>query len=93
MSIDIKGQGRVANKGKMFRYVSFWSDPTTWGGEFAPTDGESVWVPSGMSLYVDIDRSPLLNAVLVEGSLIFEGKADRSHQRFFDAKYIFVNKG
>ena len=77
----------------MFRYVSLWSSDTTWGGEFAPMEGESVYVPLGLNLYVDIDRSPILNAVIVEGSIIFAPETDPNHERFFDAKYIFVSGG
>jgi hypothetical protein len=54
---------------------------------------ESVWIPKGLNLLVDIDSTPLLNAVLVEGSLIFAPDSDQSHHRFFDAHYIFVNGG
>ena len=31
--------------------------------------------------------------VLVEGSLIFAPDADPAHERFFDAKFIFVHHG
>jgi hypothetical protein len=51
--------------------VSAWSSDTTWGGEFAPMEGESIWIPEGLNLLVDIDRSPVINAIIVEGSLIF----------------------
>lgn len=78
----------------MFRYVSVWSSDTTWGGEFAPMDGESIHIPAGLNLLVDIDSSPLLNAVIVEGSLIFApNEDDPNHERFFDAHYIFVSGG
>jgi len=56
-------------------------------------EGESVYVPVGLNLYVDIDRSPILNAVIVEGSIIFAPETDPNHERFFDAKYIFVSGG
>jgi hypothetical protein len=89
----IEGRGLVSNKDIFFRYVSVWSSDTTWGGEFAPMEMESIWIPKGLNLFVDIDRTPLLNAVIVEGSLIFAPEADRNHERFFDAHYIFVNGG
>jgi hypothetical protein len=70
-----------------------WSSDTTWGGEFAPMEMESVWIPKGLNLFVDVDSTPILNAILVEGSLIFAPEADPTHHRFFDAHYIFVNGG
>ena len=89
-----------ANRGKsdvsknIFRYMSLWSEVSTWGGQFAPVDGESVAVPKGLNLLVDIDSSPILNMVLVNGgSIVFPSDNDPNHQRTFDARIIFVNNG
>lgn len=83
----------MSNQDKLFRYVSMWSDDTTWGGEFAPMYMESIYVPEGLNLYIDVDRTPELNLVMVEGSLIFAPEADQMHERYFDARYIFLHKG
>jgi len=48
-----------------------------------------VWVPEGLHLLVDIPSTPVLNAVVVEGSLVFQ--SDQVCD--FDASYIFVNSG
>jgi hypothetical protein len=77
----------------VFRYVSVWSSDTTWGGEFAPMYLESIYIPKGLNLLVDVDSTPLLTAVVIDGSLIFAPELDPTHHRFFDAKYIFVNGG
>jgi hypothetical protein len=74
----------------VFTYVNLWSADTTWGGEFAPMYMESVYIPSGLNLLVDVDSTPELNAIVVEGQLIFVPDADPNHQRNFDARYIFV---
>ena len=50
-------------------------------------------VPAGMHLLIDVDSTPVLELVLVEGSLIFEPSTDPDHHRTFDAKYVFVNGG
>lgn len=68
-----------------------WSDDTTWGGEFAPMEGESIYVPEGLNLYIDVDRTPILDLVMVEGSLIFAPESDDSHERYFDANIIFLD--
>ena len=91
--IYIDGQGLVSNRGLVFTYVNMWSQDTTWGGEFSPMEMESIWIPEGLNLYVDVDKTPVLNAIIVEGSLIFAPHTDPNHERFFDAHYIFVNKG
>jgi len=91
--MEVAGMGYVATQGLFFRYVSMWSADSTWGGEFAPMDGESIHIPVGLNLLVDIDQSPLLNLVLVEGSIIFAPDADPDHERYWDAAYMFVNGG
>ena len=47
-----------------------------------------------MNLLVDIDKSPELNLVIVDGGrLIFPPDEDPNHVREFDANYIFINNG
>ena len=55
-------------------------------------EGESVAVGEGLNLLVDIDESPVLNAIIIDGgSLIFPSvDHDPNHQRTFDAHYIYV---
>ena len=77
--IFIDGQGLVSNRGLVFTYVNMWSQDTTWGGEFAPMEMESIWIPEGLNLYVDVDATPVLNAIIVEGSLIFASHTDPMH--------------
>lgn len=53
-----------------------------------------MYVPKGLNLLVDVDSTPLLNAIIVEGTIIFAPKDnDPTHLRTFDAKYIMVQKG
>ena len=91
--IKVANKGNAALQQKLFRYVSMWTDDTTWGGEFAPMEMESVYVPTGLNLFVDIDTTPMLNTLIVEGSLIFAPELDPLHHRTFDAHIIFVRNG
>lgn len=94
LDISVAGLGRMATQGLVFRYASYWSDDTTWGGEFAPLTGDMVYVPPGLHLLVDVDSTPVLSAVLVEGSLIFAPHpSNPEHTRTFDAHYILVRGG
>jgi hypothetical protein len=63
--------GDVATQDLVFRYVSLYSNPITWGGDAPPLAGESISIPKGQHLLVDVDSTPHLNAIIVEGSLIF----------------------
>lgn len=76
-----------------FLYVSYWSEPSTWGQDFQPLEGESVAIPKGLNLLVDIDATPLLNAIIVEGSIIFLPDADPNHHREFHANIVIVQGG
>lgn len=76
-----------------FVYANYWTDLETWGGEYAPQDGESIIVPKGQMLIVDINQSPQLFAIVVQGALVFIPDSDPTHERTFDASYIFIDKG
>ena len=89
----VNGKGLAANLGNTFRYVSYWSEPATWGGDAPPQFGEAIQIPAGRSLLVDVDKVPQLSFIVVEGVLIFAPDANPNHQRTFDAGYIFVNGG
>jgi hypothetical protein len=92
--LTVKDKGLVAKQGNAFDYVQLWSADSTWSGEFAPMDGESVGVPKGLKLLVDVKTTPVFKFVLVEGVLIFEPHpTDATHHRTFDAHYIFVKGG
>lgn len=93
--VYIEGSGDAVLHGNMFRYVSLWSQASTWGYQFAPVSGESLSVPRGLHLLVDIDTSPHLNLVIVEGgSIIFPcDPTNENHLRKFDANYIFLHDG
>jgi hypothetical protein len=94
LEMEVAGLGKVATQGNVFRYVSLWSAASTWGGAGAPMSGESVSVPAGLNLLVDVDHTPVLNLVIVDGgSIIFPPDADPEHERTFDAHYVFVHHG
>lgn len=95
LEIYIEGKGYVVTKDFEILYIYRWSDPDTWGkgGDIPPQDGNSVYVPKGQHLLFDLDKSPKLNFVNVEGSLIFAPDADPNHLREFDATHIFMKGG
>ena len=54
LEMTMAGAGKIALQGNVYRYCSLWSEESTWGDLLAPIDGESVAVPSGLCLLVDI---------------------------------------
>jgi hypothetical protein len=66
----VRDYGYAAVVGTSFTYVKKWSDYATWGYDQPPLEGEAVHVPVGSTLLMDVDETPLLSFVLVEGTLI-----------------------
>jgi hypothetical protein len=86
--------GYVSTHDLFYTYVFKWSEEAdTWSGEGQPMEDETIVIPKGFNLLVDVDKTPVLKAVFVFGSLIFSPDKDPKHQRTFDANYIFVDKG
>ena len=85
--------GYAAMHNFQVNYANYWSDIETWGGEYLPKEGDSIVIPKGQTLIVDIDESPIINAIIVYGALVFLPDTDSSHVRTFDARYIFVHEG
>ena len=61
-----------------FRYIDRWSSLTTWQYQEPPREGDTVVVPVGQSILVDVSP-PLLNLVLIEGEMIFDNKGASCH--------------
>ena len=79
LTMTINNMGAVATMGLTYMYANLWSDTITWGGEFAPIEGDLVYIPAGLNLIVDVDSTPVLSAVVVDGSLIFPSHPDPTH--------------
>lgn len=52
-SFKVSLNGNSAVIQSEFKYVMRWSDPDTWGTDKPPQEGDLVYVPAGMILYVD----------------------------------------
>ena len=105
LDVLIKGKGYAENQGHIAKYVCYFSDDDCWGSDYAPGPGDSLYIPPGFNLVIDVDEVPnmdeaeeedlpYLQAVVVEGSLIFETKEnDEEHKRTFSAGYIVAREG
>ena len=89
IKVFVKGKGdAIVNDGLTYQYVDRWSSKYTWGGQEPPLEGESVYIKQGQTVFFDTN-TPVLNLILIEGTLIFEDEQDVHLQ----AKYIFINNG
>ena len=90
VTVYVRGRGTAMDRDSLgfFDYIDKWSSRFTWGGDPPPLEGETVYIRSGQTVFLDTD-TPVLNLILIEGCLIFEDSQDVHLQ----AKYIFVNTG
>lgn len=58
-----------------FVYAELWSETATWGSKGLPATDDSVFIPSGKTVYADRPSITLANLV-VEGTLIFATGSD-----------------
>ena len=70
-------------------YVMRWSDIRTWSTDLPPVEGDLVYVPKGMTLYVDQSTPQLEGIVVEEGKLVFADESDME----IHAGIITINKG
>ena len=66
-----------------------WSNASSWDTGKIPLAGENVEIKSGWNMLYDIEESPILNVLQINGRLTFEPAKDL-HLR---AKYVFVRAG
>lgn len=84
--VSIAGQ-HAENQGNSYLYIDLWSSSLTWGGESPPREGDTVAIPQGQNILLDVS-TPVLNLVSVQGTLIFEDK-----DLTLDAHYIINMHG
>ena len=88
LDIISKSRGRANTNGHLFLYIDRWSSANTWGGEAPPREGDSVHVPKGQVLLVDVSPPPLYT-VIVEGVIMWADEQDLT----FEAWFIMVRNG
>jgi hypothetical protein len=59
------------NLGNSYLYIDLWSSPLTWGGESPPRLNDTVYIPPGQNVLLDVS-TPLLYLISIEGQLIFD---------------------
>ena len=70
-----------------FEYINLWSDARTWGNGQFPIEGDTVFIPPGQTILMDVSP-PRLYFLVVQGHLEF-ARTDLT----LDASYIFVMGG
>jgi hypothetical protein len=82
--VKIAGKGHATAAADTYWYVDLWSRTTTWGGNAPPIKGDSVEIPRGQTVMLDV-CPPELVAIIIMGKLVFDRK-----DLCLDARYIIV---
>jgi hypothetical protein len=77
----------VQNETVAFRYLDRWSQRNTWLNDEPPIEGDSVIVPEGQAILMDVSP-PQLFLVQIFGMLVFDRK-----DLTLDATYIIIHGG
>ncbi|EAR99597.2 IPT/TIG domain protein (macronuclear) [Tetrahymena thermophila SB210] len=80
----------TVNNGIYYYYGNLWSNPVTWGNDFAPIDGDLVYVTKGRNLIVDVPYVGVLNTVVVDNASLIFANDKNIH---FEAHNILVQQG
>jgi len=70
-----------------------WSDPTSWPSGEIPVEGEDVVIERAMNIIFDLQDSPLLKSLTINGRLSFLNLADEAGNHTLHSYWIFVRAG
>ncbi|GIL53442.1 hypothetical protein Vafri_9024 [Volvox africanus] len=90
LSVTVFQQDRgYARSSVQYQYIDVWSRNSTWGGGPLPGYEDSVVIPAGITILLDISP-PKLYIIVLEGNLIFD---DTKEYINLQAHYIIVKGG
>ena len=75
--INIKGIACLYNcvpevpKNSPLGSIKYWSNKTTWPNETLPKDGDDVVIKAGDNIVLDLEQTPILNSLSIQGGLTF----------------------
>jgi hypothetical protein len=70
-----------------------WSDPNSWPSGAVPVVGEEVEIMSGLWIEFDIEDSPILKSLTINGRLTFKNDTEEAVDRTLHAYWIFIRAG
>lgn len=73
--------------------VVLWSDPLSWPDEKVPVDGDMAEVTPGTNMLFDIDESPMLKQLTINGRLSFDNDAENPRNQTIHTKILYVRQG
>ena len=70
-----------------------WSDPSSWPTGALPVEGEEAEIPPGVWMEFDIEETPLLKSLTINGRLTFKNDPEEAVDRTIHAYIVFVRAG
>lgn len=72
--------------------VVLWSDPASWPSGSVPQEGEEAEVAPGVNMLFDIDETPLLKKLTINGRLSFMNDSE-PHNQTIHTKIMYIRQG
>jgi len=69
--------------------IRLWSDPSSWTSGAVPVEGDFAEVEPGWNMVYDLEDSPILEFLTINGRLTFSDEFDQ----ILRVKHIFIRSG
>lgn len=73
--------------------VVLWSDPDSWDSGAVPVEGDEVEIPPGVNMAFDIEESPLLKSLTINGRLTFLNDPETPADRTLHSYWVYIRQG
>lgn len=70
-----------------------WSDVNSWPDQTLPVEGDEVQIPPGVRMQFDIEETPLLKSLTINGCLDFLNLPETPTNRTIHAYHVYVRQG
>lgn len=73
--------------------VFLWSATTSWESGAIPVEGDEVEILPGVNMLFDLEDSPLLAKLTINGRLSFFNDAETAHNQILHTKILYIRQG
>lgn len=70
-----------------------WSSADSWESGSVPIEGEEVEILPGINMVFDLDESPILDKLTINGRLSFFNDSDTAHNQVLNTKLLYIRTG
>jgi len=83
----------AVEEGEIALEPSLWSDPDSWPSGAVPVEGEEVVITAVMWIEFDLEETPILKSLDINGRLHFQNDPEVAVDRTINAYWVYVRAG